>query len=774
MNKRSFGVQRPLVCLAAAFGLGLGIGLHGTPPLWPVAAAGLLCCCILSALLHRKSKSVVLSLCGVFFFSAVLYGALAARPQAVPEGKMAVEGTVSGLAKVRESDGRIQAVLRPATVRREDGTAVTLPAAYWTFHPGKQPVTLYDGQRVRFTGTVYSPRGQVNPYGFDFALYLRQQGIPAGISGARDLSVSPENQHSDPWLRAKIAVNNRLDALFGAYSALPKALLTGDKQDIGEETQDAFRLAGVAHVLAISGLHVGLLMGLLLLLLKFFSIRPFARFCIVASVLLVYCRFLNFQDSVVRAAVMTLTLLLGQTLKQRRDILTSLSAAFLLILICKPLALLNVGFQLSFLAVAGIAVTGDALNALWKKAVPRAPRFLYRVVQGFMASWGAGLWTAAVLANAFHFVSLAAFVYSPAAVALLMLLMVSYIGVAGLSLLSMPLAGAVSAVPVMLTRLFTQATDLVAHLPGATIRLSHIPLWWMAVLYAGLFLYSRYSLLSVRRKTLGMAAALCACLLVSMAAQDGSVKYTQLSVGNADSAVIEDGPHTYVIDAGEHGGDLAAYLLSKGRTVDTLFITHLHTDHIGGLEQLMRAHVPVREIVLPGSAATAGDIGKGKELLAMAETSGIPVRTVGAGEEGGLKRVRYRILWPFRDKALPGLPANDLSMAIRWELEGLTLLTTGDLSARYEGYAAVPARVLKAAHHGADGATGESFLQSVAPDMVIVSDDGSLGARALDKRLQGKKVYHTADTGALTLAVRPDGVEIRPFLKDKGADDESQ
>lgn len=774
MNKRSFWAQRPLVCLAAAFGLGLGIGLHSAHLLWPLAAAGMLCSCILSALLYRKRKSVALSLCGVFFFASALYGLLAAQPKAVPEGKMAVEGTVSGLAKVRESDGRIQAVLRPALVRQEDGTAVSLPAAYWTFYPGKQPVTLYDGQRVQFTGTVYRPSGPRNPYGFDFALYLKQQGMTAGISGARDLSVSPENQHSDSWLTTKISVNKRLDALFGAYSALPKALLTGDKQDIGEDTQDAFRLAGVAHVLAISGLHVGLLMGLLLLLLKCFSIKPIARFCIVALALLVYCRFLNFQDSVVRAAVMTLMFLLGQTLKQRRDILTSLSAAFLLILICKPLALLNVGFQLSFLAVMGIAVTGDALNALWKKAVPRAPRFLQRVMQGFIASWGAGLWTAGVLANAFHFVSLAAFVYSPAAVALLMVLMVSYIGVVGLSLLSMPLAGAVSAVPVMLTRLFVQVTDTVAHLPGATIRLSHIPLWWMMVLYAGLFLFSRYSLLSVRRKTLGTAAALCVCLLVSAAVQDNSVTYTQLSVGNADSAVIEDGKHTYVIDAGEHGGDLAAYLLSKGRTVDTLFITHLHTDHIGGLEQMMQARVPVREIVLPDSAMTAGDISKGKELLAMAEASGIPVRTVGAGDEGGSQRVRYRILWPYKDKAMPGLPANDLSMAIRWELDGLTLLTTGDLSARYEGYAAVPAQVLKAAHHGAKGATGESFLQSVAPDMVMVSDDGSLRARALDKRLQGKTVYHTADTGALTLAVTPNGVEIRPFLKDKGADNESQ
>lgn len=774
MSKRSFWAQRPLVCLAAAFGLGLLTGLKGAPALWPVAAAGLICSFLLTLMLRGKHKPVMLGLCGLFFFAAVLYGGLSMRPAPFPEGKMAVEGQVSGLIKVRESDGRIQAVLRPAVVRRGDEEAVTLPAAYWTFYPGKQPVTLYDGQRVRFTGNVYRPSGQVNPYGFDFSMYLRQKGIVAGISGARDLTASSETRHQDPWLRAKISVNNRLDALFGASGALPKALLTGERQDVGEETQDAFRQAGVAHVLAISGLHVGLLMGMLLFVLKRLSVGPSARFFTIAAILFIYCRFLDFQDSVVRAAVMTLILLFGQTLKRRRDILTSLSAAFLVILVFKPSDILNVGFQLSFLAVAGIAITGDAMRAWWKKAVPRAPRFLNSIVYALIASWAAGLWTCTVLGNAFHFVSLAAFVYSPAAVALLLLLMVSYIGVLCVSLLSMPLAGLLSAFPVILTKLFLRATELAASLPCAIIRLSHIPLWWMAAAFLLLFLLSRYSLLTARRKALTLAVSFMACVLTSAATYDHSVRYTQLSLGNADSAVIEDGDKTYMIDAGEHGGDLASYLLSKGRSIDTLFITHLHTDHIGGVEQLLRAHVPIREIALPDGAKTAGDISKGLELLALAERADIPVRNVGAGDEGGAGRVRYSILWPYQGKARPGLPANDLSMAIRWELEGLTLLTTGDLSAMYEHYAAVPAMVLKAAHHGAKGATGERFLNVVSPDIVLVSDDGSPRARALDNRLKGKTVYHTADTGALTLAVTGDKIEIRRFLTDKGADNESQ
>ena len=72
----------------------------------------------------------------------------------------------------------------------------------------------------------------------------------------------------------------------------------------------------------------------------------------------------------------------------------------------------------------------------------------------------------------------------------------------------------------------------------------------------------------------------------------------QLSTGAADTAVIEDGAHTWVIDTGEHGGDLANYLLSRGRSVDTLYITHLHSDHVGGLQQLLEQRATSASAIL--------------------------------------------------------------------------------------------------------------------------------------------------------------------------------
>lgn len=772
MNRRSFWVQRPLVCLAAAYGAGLWLGLRGLAVLQPAALTGLVAACLLLAVLRLGRRPLALGLCGLFFFGGACLGMLASRPVTVRAGKALVTGKISGPVHVRERDGRVQAVLRPATVMYADGSAVTLPAAYWTSYPDKERPALWDGQTARFTGTVYAPKGQQNPFGFDFALYLRQRGITAGISGARGLDLSPQTAHADPWLRARLAVNARLDALFGPYSALPKALLTGDRQDIEEETADAFRLAGVAHVLAVSGLHIGLLMGMLQFLLKKFSFGPMLRLAIVAVVLAFYCRFLGFQDSVVRAAVMTMILLLGQTLRRRRDTLTALAAAFMLILVFKPLEMLNAGFQLSFLAVAGIVVSGDAMQALWRGLSPRGPRFLHQMISALVASWAAWLWTLGVLANTFHFISPAALLYSPAAVALLMVLMVSYIGVTGLSLVSMPLAGTAAALPAWLTRIFADMTQAVAEVPGAYIRFPHIPVWWLLFLYAAFFLLSRYCLLPRKHRALIAALGFCFCIGLDARTLDRAVRYTQLSLGNADSAVIEDGGATFVVDAGEYGGDLAAYLLAGGRTVDTLFLTHAHQDHTGGLEQLLEHRVPIREIALPDVPPAAE--GRLAQLLDKARQRGTAVRYLAAGDMGASARTRYRVLWPHRGRVREGLPENDRSLSLWWDLDGLTLLSSGDLTARYEGYTALPAQVLKAAHHGAKGAADAEFIRAVSPDIVIASDDGAQRARSLDGRARDAVVLHTADTGALTLTATQEGVSIRRFLNDKGADHEGR
>lgn len=106
---------------------------------------------------------------------------------------------------------------------------------------------------------------------------------------------------------------------------------------------------------------------------------------------------------------------------------------------------------------------------------------------------------------------------------------------------------------------------------------------------------------------------------------------------------------------------------------------------------------------------------------------------------------------------------NHYSMALRARLYNTTLLLTGDLTERYEMYAAVPADVLKAAHHGASDATSEAFLQAVQPNVVLQSCGHADRVEELRARLAGPALYATQQVGAITLRIEPEGYTVLPY-----------
>ena len=132
------------------------------------------------------------------------------------------------------------------------------------------------------------------------------------------------------------------------------AVTMGDKSILSDDTYQIFKDSGLAHILAVSGLHIGFLVAILLFLTKILRIKPKIRFWIVAFVLLLYNILCGFSPSVFRASIMSLCLMLGLILGERNDSLSNLSLAGLIVLICQPLNLFDVGFLLSFSAVFGI------------------------------------------------------------------------------------------------------------------------------------------------------------------------------------------------------------------------------------------------------------------------------------------------------------------------------------------------------------------------------------------------------------------------------------
>ena len=199
-----------------------------------------------------------------FLFLGALLGGWKSHPLLPPEGKCRVTGVLASDVTLREND-TAAAYLEQATVQTDAGE-YSIGRLYWTYTPDKEnPFLPREGDRIAFDTTLYHPQGQVNPYGFDFRMYLLQKGIQAGVSGARETEIMdhPGRGIASLLYQVKQALTDRVRLIFGEDSALPEALLLGQRDQLPEETTRGFSDAGAAHLLAVSGLHVGLLAGLL-------------------------------------------------------------------------------------------------------------------------------------------------------------------------------------------------------------------------------------------------------------------------------------------------------------------------------------------------------------------------------------------------------------------------------------------------------------------------------------------------------------------------------
>lgn len=759
MNPRAFYRQRPLVALAASYAPGILLGRmqDGLSVLLP--AAGIAASLAATALFTRKSATRFFSCCLAFLFLGMLLGGLAAHPRLPGEGKYAVEATVRGQSVFSEDGRQIKAQLENLRLTDASGAISRLHAAYWTYYPEEGAALPLQGQQVRFSGSLYHPQGQVNPHGFDFRDYLLQKGIPAGISGASELILVPGAlvQPQSPWPRARLLMGRQLDKALGEHAELAKALLLGVREGLDEDLNRSFRLAGIAHVLAVSGLHVGFLALGLRKLLSVFHLSPRVTLLLFAVFLGAYCRLLDFTPSVVRAGILTLLFIGGKALKRRVDPLTSLAAAFLLILLARPLDLFNLGFQLSFLAVLGIFILADRLNSLldarpWFKSLPA---LFQKAIQAYVITLSASALTVIPLINAFHQVSLVGFLINPLAVALIGVLLAGFILVLLVSWVSLPLASLL-AVPVGgLAGAYESAITFFAGLPWAPPRVGAVSMWAFAAFCLLLFSLTRYCAIRKKYRTALQAALAMFLLGLALVPGSGELRYIQLSTGFSDSAVILDRDSTLVIDTAEHGGDLVALLSAEGRDIDQLIITHLHLDHAGGLKQVLDSGIPVGEILLPVGARQAIISDDSLQLVEEAEARGIPVREVGRGDIILSGRAKGQVLWPYRGGFYPGMDPNRGSLVVYWDLNGTGLLQAADLHADYAPYALRPAQILKVPHHGSKVDNREDLLALVAPELALftAADFRPERFQAVEERLVNLDAESlvTGETGAITL-----------------------
>lgn len=276
------------------------------------------------------------------------------------------------------------------------------------------------------------------------------------------------------------------DHLFYDQSPLLRAMLWADKTYLENDTISVFRVSGLSHILALSGLHVSFFTGVLYLLIP--PAKPRLRFVIVALFLLLYCAIAAFPASLVRASVMCLCFLSAQVFQRRSDLPCALAFAAILILLVSPSSLFDLGFQLSFAAVSGIAM----LSKFILRILNRLPRpFAQSLCTTLSATLGVlplsvyafGVIPVYSLFANFFLVPLVPFCIIPAFFSVLLDLICPYI------------AQIPAFVAYHMTLLLEKLTAFIASLPYGSIRLSVPPSKTSVfILYLCLFMLSPYFL----------------------------------------------------------------------------------------------------------------------------------------------------------------------------------------------------------------------------------------------------------------------------------------
>lgn len=743
-----------LLPLTVAF-LSLGILLGRAAGGWlPFAVALVLG--ILAALINRNwQRTFALYIC----FAALggWLGYKAYHPPLPEERNYQVHGTVAQELHLRE-DGQVQTVLASVTL---DGSPAS--STYWTFYLEEDelpPEWLIPGTPVELTAKVYHPEGQVNPGGFDFQEYLLQRGVTYGLYGSTELRPgTSEFSLAGFFAASRHHLATRLMAVMGedagAYAA---AMLLGTRDFIPEDDRAAFNDLGIAHILSVSGFHVGVLAGVMLLLLRPLPLARPWLLAIEALLLTGYCLLTGGNAPVIRASLLLLWREVTRIRHRQMFPLHLLSVSALLQLLFNPTLLTSASFQLTYGAMLGLLLLFPRMKQL--RAFPS--RRAQRLWEAFAASCSAQVGVLLPLLYWFGQLPLLAVLlniplitFGTGLILLYWATMIS-LPIPGLrTLLGGLSAAATHALLCAVRALAELPTTLWLRQPDALTCLG----WLLAMLAAARLLPRR--MLPHRRKLLLTGVLLMALLFVPL--PENTTEYTMFSVGNEDAALLQDRDMTVVIDVGENGQALAGYLHQRRRSVDALILTHLHIDHASGVQALLDEGIPVDVCYLPVQAEVPMIDEETLPIIESLRQTGTEFRYLSRGDAINLPSGQINVLWPTeRISALHD--ANDVNLVLQAEIGGVTMLLPSDLPGAYSQYAAVPSDILHASHHGSKGGNTAEFVAAVDPQIILLSNRLDTREVYMAELAEGTPLYSTESSGAVTVRFLVDGeFTVQPY-----------
>jgi competence protein ComEC len=742
------------ICLAWLVGICLGSYWH-LPSLWIIC--GLLPITSVFFFKQHRKQVLILALALVAFVGGLIY-----YPISLPKDILAaadygqteieIQGIVGGPPEIKDKTTHLD-----ITVQTIDG------------HPASGRVLLFVSHypEYRYGDTILA-KGRLSSVpildGFDYQAYMAREGIYATmLSPFIQLQKSQSGFSLLAWIysfRQKLA-ESLAAALPEPQAGLAQGTILGIRASISPQLQDDLSITGTAHLIAISGINLSIITGIIVALgIRIIGRRHYYYVWIALIVIWFYTILAGWQSPVIRAAIMASVFLLAEFLGRQKMALPALMLSATVMIGLDPQVLWSISFQLSFLAMAGLILITPIFQNLARDCIFKlseedswSARLILPVTDSFAVSLGSVLAIWPVVAYNFGIVSLVGplttFLISPALTGIIILCSLTAL----IGLVSIPIAQVAGWLSWLFLSYMLVVIQAFAALPLIAVQTGSLNINFVRLYYGcltlGLIIRSNYhraastlsgltskmaefeiSFSQAPKKYIIVPLLVAAFVTSSMASTlpDSRLHVSFLDVGEGDSILIQSSGQNVLVDGGPSPQAVNQSLSSKipfwNRNIEMVILTHPHLDHLSGLIEVIKRY-QVRQILVPNSYT---DNPFYLELLSIIKEKNI--KTVFA-DKGQIIVLGNGSLIEILNPVYAATPGQDSD----FESQGIVLkvsqgqysfLLTADVESETElrlikDRVNLDCTVLKVAHHGSSTSTSADFLSACQPQFAVIS-----------------------------------------------------
>jgi len=636
------------------------------------------------------------------------------------------------------------------------------------------------GDVLKIKGKLEKPIGQKNFGEFNYELYLAREKIFTYLNIWQEKDIQKIGEDDSNFLvsfslsaRDKIKEITK-QTLPPPFNYLLIGMLLGEKGFIPPHLKEVFTEAGIMHILAVSGLHVGIIAMALLAFLGILRLPKKLKLLILISILIMYASITGFRPSVLRATIMFILLIGGKLINRSRNLNISLFFAAFLILLSNPLILYDAGFLLSFIVTFSIINLSSILQGLFSKIVV----WIKNPLAVSTAAWIGIFPLSAYFFSKVSIISIVSniFIIPLTGIAVILGFVTFFIGLASISF-----AGIIANINYLVLNLITLIAKSFSLIPFAFVYVAQpsimvIILYYLSVFFMVEIFYKKTLSQKIKKKaSLIVLSVTLLIIIVQVFYPADNLKVNFINVGEGDCILIEapnkidiliDGGGTPQNDFDVGSKIVIPYLRRKGiNEIDLLILTHPHLDHLEGLLPVLKEF----KVDMVLDSRLPCDSSEYKEFISLIIKKGIPYHKAKAGDNFIFSNnLEIFLLNPLYDSDFyEESDFNNASIVVKLFYKDADFLFTGDIEEAAEKKLLVwqnilQSDILKVGHHGSSTSTNLEFLDKVDPSIAVITvGKNHFGhpSQKIIERLENKniQIYRTDEDG--TIIIRTNGQE---------------